>query len=76
MKNKITYLAIYIQFNNLKHANNKLFITVLPNVINDRWFTFKNWLNQDCMDYPDCKYCPYHTTLDICLCSVFSWKLD
>ena len=79
MKPKINYLAVYSQFNNLKLANNKLF-TTLPEEedITENWFVFKSQLNQDCMKYQDCKYCPYHTTfLDICLNSVLlSWKFD
>ena len=80
MKPKIIYLAVYSQFNNLKLADNKLFIQQVPDEedLAKNWFVFKNQLNQDCMNYPDCEYCPYHTTfLHICLSSVLlSWKFD
>ena len=78
MKHNMVYLAVYSQFNNLKLADNKLFTAVSVEAdLTENWFIVKNHLNQDCMNYPDCKYCPYHTTfLDICLSIVFSWKFD
>lgn len=78
MKHNIVYLAVYSQFNNLKLADNKLFTKVEPEDLNGNWFTFKSRLNQDCMNYPDCEYCPYRATLlNICLTSVLlNWMLD
>lgn len=80
MKPKITYLAVYSQFNNLKLADNKL-CNKLPlgdDPMEENWSIFKNKLKQDCLNYSDCKYCPYSATLlNICIRAViFSWVLN
>ena len=75
MKNKVAYLALYVQYNNFAGANISKYMELSVNPLQDtRWSRFRNILLDSCSASTLCFACIFKTTKGRCISCLTVWK--